>query len=190
MKNEFRDRMRAQLALLAEGDVRRNSGRVWERLSVLEEFASAGWVLTYVSTGREIETHGLIRQLLAMGRRVCVPVYDATLQRYGASELRDFDADLCAGKFGIREPKPEALRRVPLEQAGVWLVPGLAFDERGNRLGRGRGYYDALLKEVKGLKIALAHDFQILKEVPTEPHDVRVDCIVTEARVIRCSKEA
>jgi 5-formyltetrahydrofolate cyclo-ligase len=188
MKNVFRDRMRAQLAVLSDSDVRHHSAQVWERLAVLEEFAGAEWVLSYVSMGREIETHGLIRQLLALGRHVCVPVFDAAQGRYGASEVRDFDADLTAGKFAILEPKPAALRPVPLERAQAWLVPGLAFDETGNRLGRGRGYYDALLKEARGVKIALAHDFQVLPEVPAELHDVRVDYIVTENRTVRCRR--
>ena len=186
MKNEFRDRLRAQLAVLADSDVRRHSAQVWERLAVLNEFAGAEWVLSYVSQGREIETHGLIRQLLAMGRHVGVPYFDAAHQRYGASELRDFDADLVAGKFGILEPKPASIRPVPLDKANAWLVPGLAFDPTGNRLGRGRGYYDALLKEARGVKIALAHDLQVLSEVPTEIHDVRVDFIVTEVKTVRC----
>ena len=65
-------------------------------------------------------------------------------------------------------------------------MPGLAFDVKGNRLGRGRGFFDALLRQAKGAKIALAHDFQLLDEVPADAHDVRVDFIVTESRVVNC----
>jgi 5-formyltetrahydrofolate cyclo-ligase len=180
-----RNRMRAKLAALTEADVRAKSAAVWERLSVLPEFAGAQRLLIYVSKGREVDTHGLIQQLLAMGRQVCVPQFDAAEQKYVACLLRDFHADLGAGRFGILEPKPDAFKPVAASQIEAALVPGLAFDETGNRLGRGMGYFDHLLRDVRGAKIALAYDFQILSEIPVEAHDARMDFIVTEIRVVK-----
>jgi len=177
--------MRARLAKLSATDVRAKSAAIWERLSVLGEFASATMLLVYVSTGNEVDTHGLIRQLLAMGRHVCVPRFEPATQRYVASELRDFDADLAAGKFGILEPRREAIRPAAADQIGAAVVPGLAFDETGHRLGRGKGYFDRLLQEVRGTRIAMAFDFQLLSEVPAEAHDARMDFVVTETRVIK-----
>lgn len=177
--------MRARLAEQSAADVRAKSAAIWERLSVLREFAGAARPLLYVSMGPEVDTHGLIRQLLAMGRNVCVPWFDAARQRYAASGLRDFDADLATGRFGILEPKPEAIRPAAADQIDVALAPGLAFDETGNRLGRGMGYFDRLLQETSGARIALAFDFQLLGEVPTEAHDTRMDFIVTETRLIK-----
>ncbi len=179
-KSSLRDQMLARLGSLPAADVRAHSAAVWERLSVLPALAGADCVMVYVSTGQEIETHGLIRQLLAMGRRVCVPAF---VGEYVPAEIHDFDADLARGKFGILEPKSPA---TVSEQPEVWLVPGLAFDVKGNRLGRGRGFFDALLRRASGVKIALAHDFQLLNEIPAEAHDVRVDFIVTESRVVNC----
>lgn len=184
-KVTLRKRMRARVASQSAADVRAKSADMWERLSVLGEFTSATRLLVYVSAGHEADTHGLIRQLLAMGRNVCVPRFDIAKQRYVASELRDFDADLATGKFEILEPKPEAIRPAAPDQIDAALVPGLAFDETGNRLGRGMGHFDRLLQEVRGRRIALAFDFQILDEIPAEPHDVRMDFIVTETRVIK-----
>jgi len=170
--------MRSRLATLPANEVRAHSAAVWERLSVLPVFAAAAGVMTYVSTGLEIETHGLIRQLLALGQTVCVPAF---VGEYVPAEIHDFDADLGPGRFGILEPKsPVIVAKLP----DVCLVPGLAFDVKGNRLGRGRGFFDALLRTMRGAKIALAHDFQLLDEVPAEAHDVRVDFIVTESRVV------
>ena len=114
-----------------------------------------------------------------------MPWFDAANQRYAASGLRDFDADLATGRFGILEPKPEAIRPAAADQIDVALAPGLAFDETGNRLGRGMGYFDRLLQETSGARIALAFDFQLLGEVPTEAHDTRMDFIVTETRLIK-----
>jgi 5-formyltetrahydrofolate cyclo-ligase len=176
--------MRARLAEQGTADVRVKSAAIWERLSILKEFAAASRLLVYVSTGNEVDTQGLIRQLLAMGRRVCVPRFDAGTQGYAASELRDFDGELTAGKFGILEPKPGAVRLAALDRIDAALVPGLAFDETGNRLGRGRGHFDRLLRQTSGAKIALAFDFQVLDEVPAEAHDAHMDFIVTETRVV------
>ena len=176
--------MRARLAEQGAADVRAKSAAIWERLTGVKQFAAAMRLLVYVSTGSEVDTQGLIRQLLALERQVCVPHFDATTQSYAASELRDFDAELTRGRFGILEPKPEAVRAVVLDQLNAALVPGLAFDETGNRLGRGLGHFDRLLRHTSGVKIALAFDFQVLDEVPAEAHDARMDFIVTETRVV------
>jgi len=180
----LRDRMRARLAQQDPADVRLWSAAIWERLSVLGEFSTAARLLVYVSTGNEVDTHGLIRQLLAMGREVCVPRFEPVTQRYVACRVRDFDADLATGKFGILEPRPEALKPAAADPIGAVLVPGLAFDETGNRLGRGLGHFDRLLRQSGGVKIALAFDFQVVDEVPAEAHDARVDFMVTETRVV------
>src|SRR5712671_4281840 len=114
-KSVLRDQIRARQAGLPAVDVRAHSASVWERLSVLPSFAAAQSVMTYVSHGNEIDTHGLIRQLLAMGRRVCVPAF---VDEYVPAEIHDFDEDLAEGKFGILEPKS-----VKALQPEVWLVP-------------------------------------------------------------------
>jgi 5-formyltetrahydrofolate cyclo-ligase len=184
-KQELRNQLRAQLAALTPAEVRARSAAIWERLSVLPEFAGAVRLLVYVSRGAEVDTHGLIRQLLALGRQVCVPWFDPRRQRYIASAVHDFGAELAAGRFGILEPRAEAVRPVAGDQIEAVLVPGLAFDGTGNRLGRGMGYFDSLLRETRGKKIALAYEFQVLSEVPAEAHDVRVDFIVTETRTMQ-----
>ncbi len=156
------------------------------RVLQLTEVVAATWVAGYVSFGTEVPTHELLRRLLAEGKHVCVPSFDPVGQRYICSELKHFDADLVGGRLGILEPKHVALRPVHVDKVDVWLVPGLAFDEAGHRLGRGMGYFDQLLRDARGVKIALAYDFQVVKKVPTDGHDVDMDLIVTETRIIRC----
>jgi 5-formyltetrahydrofolate cyclo-ligase len=187
-KQQLRREMRARLAALTEAGRRAISAAVWERLATLPEFAAADCLLAYVSTAREVDTHGLIRQLLAMGRQVCVPWFDPESQQYVASELRDFDSELAAGKFGILEPAPGAVRAVETGRLDALLVPGLAFDAQGNRLGRGLGYFDRLLGGSRGVKIALAGEFQVLDEVPVADTDAALDFIVTDKRVVRCAR--
>ena len=184
-KDDLRKQMRAKFAALTATDVRARSAAVWDRVSVLPEFARAARLLIYVSKGTEVDTHGLIQQLLAMGRQVCVPQFDAVEKKYVACVLRDFHSDLAVGQFGILEPKPGTVQPPARDPIDAALVPGLAFGETGNRLGRGMGYFDRLLQEVPGAKIALAYDFQILSEVPAEAHDARMDFIITETRWIQ-----
>jgi 5-formyltetrahydrofolate cyclo-ligase len=180
--------MREQLAALNAAQVRAASASVWERLAVLPAFAEAQRVLVYVSTGREVETQGLIQQLLALGRRVCVPQFDEPRQRYLASELRDFAADLAPGRFGILEPRAAAVRPVPVEQLSAVLVPGLAFTRVGARLGRGLGYFDRILSGATGRRVGLAYAFQVVETLPTQAHDMAVDYVVTETEAITCRR--
>ena len=187
-KQELRNQMRERLASLSSSQVRVRSAAVWERLSVLSEFVSGTWLLVYVSKGHEIDTHGLIQQLLAIGKHACVPRFDDASGRYIASELKDFVAELVEGKFGILEPKQGAVRLVSADKLDALLVPGLAFDGKGNRIGRGMGFFDRLLREAPGIKIALAYDFQVLNKVPADAHDVCVDFIVTEKQVVPCKR--
>ena len=183
MKQELRNQMLAHLAGMDAATVHRHSSAAVKRLTPLAVFADAALVAVYVSFGTEIETHDLIRQLLRAGRPVCVPAFSAGA--YVVAEIRDFDQDLTAGQLGILEPRH--LRRVPASRPDVWLVPGVAFDRNGNRLGRGKGYFDALLQHAPGVKISLAHDCQLVTKVPAEAHDVRMDWIVTENQVVQCS---
>jgi 5-formyltetrahydrofolate cyclo-ligase len=154
----------------------------------LPEFAAADWVLAYVSLGHEVATHALIKQLLVADKHVCVPKFDEAMGEYVVSELCDFDMELVEGKFGILEPGSEAVRCVDPGKLGALLVPGLAFDEMGNRLGRGRGYFDRILQKTTGAKLALAYDFQLVEEVPAAEHDVRMDFIITETRVVNVKR--
>lgn len=182
MKPALRQQLKAGLAGLDAGQVRAHSAAVWERLATLPEFTRAKSVCAYVSFGKEIETHGLIRQLLALGRQVCVPAFRG---HYVPGLIEDFDRDLGHGHSGILEPHGHRLHTIPAAQIEAWLVPGLGFDAHGNRLGRGKGYFDALLKNAPGTKIALAHDLQVCPAIPAESHDVRMDFVVTEKRVLR-----
>ncbi len=126
-----------------------------------------------------------------MGKKVLVPVVDKESEQLVLSDLRDFDLELEPGTFGILEPKPSYRRIVPLAEVDLVLVPGLAFDVKGHRLGRGKGYYDKLLREIslnrRDVKfVGLAHSFQVLGEIPHERHDISVHKIVTEGGVIDC----
>ncbi|MCX6769980.1 MAG: phosphoribosylglycinamide formyltransferase [Candidatus Micrarchaeota archaeon] len=155
----------------------------------LEEFKSAECVLLYSSKGGEVHTEGIIQSALSIGKRVALPVTKKESHALELYAIAGMD-ELSPGAFGILEPKSDPARRVQPEEVDLVLVPGVSFDRRGHRLGYGMGYYDLLLKRVKGRKIGLAYGMQMVERVPDEPHDVAVDMIVTENEIIRCGNSA
>lgn len=147
------------------------------RLEGCEPFRSAHTVLLYSSLPDEPDTHALIRRAAAAGKRVLLPVVTGET----TMELREYrgEAEMRRGAFGITEPQGEPF--TDYAQIDLAVIPGVAFDAHGNRLGRGRGYYDRLLAKLKDLHVAtmgVCFDFQKLTNVPTEPHDIKVDCIL------------
>ena len=117
---------------------------------------------------------------LATGKTVALPKYDRDKGHYGAAVIKDL-AELETGHFRILEPQSHCAP-LPLNRLDFMLVPGVAFDWNGRRLGRGRGYYDRLLAEFHGWTCGVAFDEQIVEAVPGEPHDMRLTCLVTPTR--------
>ncbi len=169
---------------MPEGEMRRKSSLIAKRLLSMEEVKKSRLICSYVSKGSEAGTRTLIKKLLKESKKVLVPVVENDTLK--VSEIKDIK-ELKKGAFGIPEPRKEFLRFAEPSHIDAILVPGIAFDRRGRRVGYGKGYYDRLLKKLKNAtKIALAYEFQIIKTIPAEKHDTSVDFIVTEKNVIRC----
>jgi 5-formyltetrahydrofolate cyclo-ligase len=115
------------------------------------------------------------------GKQVFLPRFQAATKSYTACQVKSQETDLKLGQFGIREPT-ETCPQIPLNRLDLILVPGVAFDLHGRRLGRGKGFYDQLLAAVCGRTCGVAFDEQIVNEVPVEPHDVVLNCILTPSR--------
>jgi 5-formyltetrahydrofolate cyclo-ligase len=185
-KNLLREKMRTRRRQLDPAWKAAASQAIISRLEALPIFQKARTIHAYVAWRNEVDTHDLILRLLQERRRVAVPKVDQAtgqLQHYfitGFSELQK-------GAFGILEPLSDPGRRAAPSQFDLVLVPGLAFDRAGNRLGMGKGHYDRFLVEVHAPKIALAYDFQLVEKLPVEAHDQRVNIIITEKNVISCS---
>jgi len=123
----------------------------------------------------------LLSQALRQGKTAALLRYSKTLDSYLPCAVREPETDVRAGHFGIREPL-ESCAAVELKRLDLVLVPGVAFDLHGRRLGRGRGYYDRLLSRVGGKTCGVAFDEQVVREVPLEAHDVLLNCILTPTR--------
>ena len=158
-----------------------------ENLSNLPQFLAARTVMFYVSFRSEVETHDMIRETLASGKTVVVPVTDMKNKRLALSRLEDFDRDLAPGIWGILEPPQDKIRPIAYHDIDLVIAPGAAFAANGNRIGYGGGFYDRLLRESGKKACALAFEMQILSDIPNNPEqDVPVDYILTENRVIIC----
>ena len=188
MKKEIRNKilkMRDQIPpdIRAEKDL-----HIGETLFSLPEFLSAKTVLFYASFRSEVETLSLIRESLAMGKRVVLPKVDRANHALTLYEIKDMK-ELAPGYMGIPEPDLADERFVGIGDIDIAVIPGAGFDLAGNRLGYGVGYYDNLLS--RGSRripmIALSYEEQIVGSIPAEKHDVRVTIIVTDKRVIRLS---
>lgn len=166
---------------LSEAEVARLSRKVVENLLALEEVSSARSVFVYVSEAKEVDTHELIRDLLARGVTVAVP-WIITGGLMEAHTIESFD-DLAPGPFKILAPRRSRL----LDGApDVAICPGVAFTPTGARLGRGGGYYDRFLAaNPTTISIGLSFEFQLVGEMPEATLDRRVSVIVTESRVLR-----
>ncbi len=154
------------------------------RFEDLPGFAGASTVLLYVSAfAEEFDTFPILRRALALGRRLVLPTVDRRSRTLRLYEVAELDRDLVPGHRGIPEPGPGRPEVDPL--AVDWaLVPGLGFDDRGHRLGRGAGHYDRLLPRLRPEvpRWALVLDAQWVADLPTEPHDQPLDGVADHLR--------
>ena len=187
-KAAWRARVRESLRALSAEARADGSRRLHQMLSVQPVWQRAQHVLFFSPLADEPDITPSLDDALQADKAVALPRFDALSARYVAAGIRA-RAELMAGRFGALEPGPDC-PVVPLNQLDLILVPGVAFDFAGRRLGRGKGFYDRLLAEVRGHKCGVAFDEQIVPQVPEEPHDVRVDSIVTPSRWHSCPRSA
>jgi 5-formyltetrahydrofolate cyclo-ligase len=121
---------------------------------------------------------------LADGKVIALPCFDSGGQFYTPRRINNLRFEIVSGRFGIREPAA-ACAEIPPANLDLLLVPGIAFDWRGNRLGRGKGFYDRLLSKTRGVKCGIAFEEQLVEKVPTGSRDARVDFVLTPERCVK-----
>lgn len=163
---------------------KKNDAKIIRTLMNMPVFCDVQEFFTYLAHRGEVSTDALIEHFLEK-KKIIVPKIEKGKMRL----VQLHDARFSQGTFGIREPDTFVLRD-ELTHIDVALIPGIAFDERGHRIGFGGGYFDRLLKKMRCTTIGLAYEFQIIDKVPTHRYDVPVDFIVTEKRIIQCNKVA
>lgn len=175
-------RLQAQAALRGLSSAQRAEGseRAVQSLKAQRAWREARSVLFYAPIQGELDLWPLVAARPA-SKVIALPRYDAETKSYMACLVQDLSRDLQVGYYGIREPAAHCSKAV-LNQLDLVLVPGVAFDQHGRRLGRGKGFYDQLLATIPGVKCGVAFDEQIVDEVPVAPHDMAVNCILTPTR--------
>lgn len=168
---------------LSAQEVRDKSRLISEKLFAQDEFFTAQTVCVYVSFGNEVHTHEIIEKCAGMQKKIVVPCMAGSETDLVPAEFLGFDK-LKTVLFGIQEPFP--VKQVPFEEIDLVIAPGVAFDEKLNRVGFGKGFYDKFLVHLKPNTpiVALAFDFQVVDSVHAELTDVKITKIITEKRVI------
>ena len=180
-KSSIRIALLRQRELLSRAEVNIRSAAAQAQLLALPAFLHAKTLAFYSPIRNEVETDALLTAALASGKQVCYPSVSADVVHFfQVQSLRE----LRVGSFGIREPDRQALEINPA-QIDLLLVPGVAFDRFGHRLGYGRGYFDRLLADncFTGLSVGFAYDFQIQAILPAEEHDQKLGLLVTDKEI-------
>ena len=154
---------------------------ILDQISRLSEFKNSRVIMFYVSMLEEVDTLPLLKKVLREGRVVTVPFVDQKTRWLLCVQITDPENDLVTGSYGILEPKKHLVDHFDLTELEMVLVPGLAFDRTGHRLGRGKGYYDRFLKSLpKQIQtVGLAYDFQLMDSIPVNDLDIAVRRVIT-----------
>ncbi len=180
-KGQLRIRCLRLLRQQEEQDRRRKSEAIRRKVFRLTAFRRARTVCCYVALPYEVQTWRMIQEMLVQGKRVVVPVTKPRTKRLQVSEVLDPETDLARGAFGVMEPRASTVRLVPVRHVDLAIVPGLAFDRRGHRLGHGHGYFDRFLARLPKATptVGLAFTFQLLDRLPVAAHDHAVQTVLT-----------
>jgi 5-formyltetrahydrofolate cyclo-ligase len=186
-KKELRRQFRELLARSSPEELRVRGAQAAERLFAEAEYRAARTLMIFLATPRELDTAEIARRAWLDGKRVVAPRIDWENCGLTPVEISSLDAELIESRHGICEPTGQAL--VGLKEIGLVIVPGLAFDLSGNRLGRGRGFYDRFLAQpdFRGTACGFGTEEQVIPRLPVEALDVPVQMLVTDVQVRRFS---
>jgi 5-formyltetrahydrofolate cyclo-ligase len=187
-KNDIRSALLNQRKCLDSQEVTRGSTQVCTRLLALAEVRLARRLVLYAAFANEIDLRPVCDEWQRLGREFYLPRFNPQQGGYELAAVGDLKADTVIGAYGILEPGPgqKVLPKKNCDDAEqVWLIPGVGFDEHGQRLGRGAGYYDRLLETAAGIKIGVAYEWQVKPAIPAETFDVKMNVVVTDKRVRR-----
>ena len=179
-----REKLHARKALAP--DYRKSAdASIRSRVEALPEYQNASVIAAYASDGTEPDLIPLLRKARAEGKTICFPRWREQDSQYEMA-VADEAFTLAEGKWKMPEPPPDAPSVSPaMLRKALWLVPGVAFDRKGGRLGRGKGIYDRFLAGIEGTAAGIAYDCQMTAALPMEKHDRFLELVVTESAVFR-----
>lgn len=160
---------------------------VEDRLFEFANFMEAKIALLYIPRWCEVDTSGIIKRSIDKGKKVVLPLVDREHNKTTLYKIENPDADLKKSEIdGILEPDPDRCKAVPPDQIDIAIVPGLAFDEKGGRIGVVDNFYDKFISRlpVTTRKVAIAFEEQVISQVPADSRNKHIDIIVTDKRII------
>lgn len=181
-KTEYRNFYKIVRNSLSKDDSENKSGKIFNKIISLNELSNAQTVFVYLSYGREVSTNNLIEFLFSKSKTILVPKCNMKNETMIPVKISDLN-ELFLGSYGIREPIANSVYKNKIDVA---IVPGIAFDKHGNRIGHGKGYYDKFLQDEKIIKIGLCYsDCLSETELPHYSNDLPMDYIVTDREVLK-----
>lgn len=184
-KKALRQTLRQRLANSPREQLHAHSVAACELLARQPEYQQAKTVMIYLAMASELDSTPIALRGWAEGKRIVAPKVDWEERTMAPVEIRSLTTDVREGAMGVREPIGNAA--IALAELDLVVTPGLGFDRVGNRLGRGRGYYDRFLAQpdLRAVSCGLAFEAQVVDQVPHEPTDAPMNMLVTEAQVLR-----
>ena len=185
-KIQIREDITQIIAELAEIDIAKKVKSIEDRLFEFANFLEAKIALLYVSGDIEVQTKNIIKRAYSYNKIVVLPAFDPKTFEMKLMKVDKIAQELKFGPRGVPEPNAGRCKIVPIDRIDIAIIPGIAFDEKGGRIGTGRGYYDRLIPKlaITTRKVALTLEEQIIPQVPMESHDKHVDIIITDKRII------
>ena len=185
-KQEIRNNIAKILEEFSDKEREKKTKQIEDSLFEFANFLEAKIVLLYVNKKSEVASRNIIKKCFDFNKIVILPAFDIKTYETKLMKVDDLDNDLTTGPRGILEPDINRCKIVPVDCVDLAIIPGVAFDEKGGRIGSGEGYYDRFIPKlsITTRKVALALERQIIQQVPVESHDNHVDIIITEERII------
>lgn len=185
-KQELRNEMGRKVSAIPQDQMAAKVKAIEDRLFEFANYLESRIVLLYTPAQGEVNTMDILKRSYLYNKIVVLPAFDPQNRATRLYKVDDLAKDLVQGPRGNLEPNPKRCKTVPIDCLDIAIVPALAMDEKGGRLGQGKGCYDRLIPDLPMTtrKVGLVLEAQILANVPTESHDKHVDIVITENRII------
>ena len=185
-KDDIRNRVVTAFQTLSAEALAEKTSKIGNRLFEFANFLESNISLLYMPQRFAVDTTRIIQRCFDYRKIVALPAFNTEKHKMQLFKVDEFEADMTLGPRDILEPQPERCKVIPIERIDIAIIPGVALDEKGGRIGSGEGYYDRFIGKlpVTTRKVALSLECQIVQQVPMESHDKFMDIIITEDRVI------
>ena len=185
-KQEIRNQVEEKLDALPEQEILEKYGLIEDQLFDFANFREAEVTLLYINHPHEVDTANILKRCSQSAKDIVLPLFNGDGNGTRLYKISDIEKDLRIGPANILEPDPDRCKPVPIDDVDIAIIPGIAFDEKGGRLGIGNGRYDRIISKlpITARKVSCATEEQMAPLIPMESHDKYVDIIITEKRII------